>query len=130
MSLYGPAEYECKTPADSALPHLHVFLQVSGFSQQRGSHFENLIHSPDPQVPQSCVVPPLPGLPHRQTSFVRLSSSSPIGEGHMDEQLGVGKLFPGQRLEWYVSVAWLKTLQRDGILTCGGREITFHFKGK
>lgn len=59
---------------------------------------------------------------------MRLPPSSPIGESHVDKQLGVGKLLPGQGLQRYVSVARLKTLQRDGILTCGSREIKFNFK--
>ncbi|TNN72207.1 hypothetical protein EYF80_017635 [Liparis tanakae] len=96
--------------------------QVRRFSQRRSSHLENLIDSPDPQVPQSCVVPSLAGLPHRQTPFVGLPPPPPIGEGHMDKELGVGKFLPGQRLERDVSVARLKTLQRNGVLACGRKE--------
>lgn len=60
---------------------------------------------------------------------MRLAPSSPVGEGHMDKQPGMVKFLPCQRLEWYVSVTWLKTLQRDGILTCGNMGMTFHFTG-
>ena len=109
-------------------PHLHIFPQVSGFSQRRSGHLEDLVHSSDAQVPQTRVVPSLAGLPHRESSFVGLSPSSPIGERHVDKQLGVREILPGQRLEWDVSIAWLKRLQRDGVLTCGGTRISGHFK--
>lgn len=59
---------------------------------------------------------------------MRLSPSSSISEGHMDEQLGMRKFFPCQKLQWYMSVAWLETLQRNGILACGDTEITFQLK--
>jgi len=43
----------------------------------------------------------------------------------MDKELGVGKFLPGQRLERYMSVARLKTLQRNGVLACGRRDVSF-----
>lgn len=110
----------CSRPTTSSPPpHLHVFPQVGGLPQQRGSHLEDVVHSPDAQVPQSRVVPSLSGLSHRQSPFVRLSPSSPVGHGYVDKQPGVRKLLPRQRLERHVSVTRLKTLQGDGVLTCG-----------
>lgn len=109
-----------------ALPHLHVTSQISGFSQKWSSHLENLIDRPNPQVSQSCVLPPLSSLPYRETSFVRLSTSSPVCEGHVDEQLSMWKVLPCEALEGYMPVARLEALQWYSILTCSSKDILFY----
>lgn len=111
--------------SSNTFPHLHVSPQISGFSQQRRSHFENFIHCSNSQVPQSCIVPPLSGLAYWQTPFVRFSSTSAIGKGHMHEQLGVWEFLSRQRLQGYMSITRLEALQRYCILTCCGGEITY-----
>lgn len=53
---------------------------------------------------------------------MRFPPTSAVGQRHMNKEPGVGKFFSCQRLEGYVPVAWLNTFQRDGILSCGGKE--------
>lgn len=98
--------------------HLGVLPQVGGLLEGGPGRFEGLVQHLDARVPQGDVLAASPAHPaNRQAAALSLPAASPVGDGHVDEEAGVGQRLARDAQEGNVPVAGLKALKGHAVLT-------------